>query len=560
MNLSNAVIRFEPDGYDVRQPWMMGRQVAGDGFLRAAIEARGDAPLDCYTPLAASAQTFSRMVADVDPSAQTRWIKPGEMARSNDAPRTLYLPDPSLALFSRRRLREGVASYSLCGVTHTTATPRIMSAIAELLSAPVAPWDALICTSTAVAETVRRIHEAEADYIRWRFGAGAMLTTPQLPVIPLGVHPAEFEFDEAERAETRRDLGLAEDEIVALFVGRLVFSGKAHPFQMFHGLQEAARRSGKRIALVLCGWAPTTEIAQAYISGAQLFAPDVRLINLDGREPVSRRRAWAVGEIFVSLSDGIQETFGLTPLEAMAAGIPCVVSDWNGYRETVRHGEDGFRVATWSLEPGSVGVEIASLQEADRMTYNESCWATSACTSVDMSELVARLTDLIEHPDLRRRMGDAGRTRARALFDWRYIFGQYQALWTELDARRRAAAGDPASVNSAPRSASSGLDPFHAFGHYPTKQITPETMVSLVPGAGLAAFRDRRAHTLFIHTKANEALAAPMLQRLGQGGASVAELGRAAGLGPSAAGLIIGTLAKMALVRLESGRHHPDVT
>ena len=32
----------------------------------------------------------------------------------------------------------------------------------------------------------------------------------------------------------------------------------------------------------------------------------------------------------------MQETFGLTPLEAMAAGLPCVVSDWNGYRDTVR--------------------------------------------------------------------------------------------------------------------------------------------------------------------------------------------------------------------------------
>jgi len=25
------------------------------------------------------------------------------------------------------------------------------------------------------------------------------------------------------------------------------------------------------------------------------------------------------------------ETFGLTPIEAMAAGLPCLVSDWDGY-------------------------------------------------------------------------------------------------------------------------------------------------------------------------------------------------------------------------------------
>ena len=30
----------------------------------------------------------------------------------------------------------------------------------------------------------------------------------------------------------------------------------------------------------------------------------------------------------------------------MAAGVPLVVSDWNGYRDLVRNGIDGFRVPT----------------------------------------------------------------------------------------------------------------------------------------------------------------------------------------------------------------------
>ena len=28
----------------------------------------------------------------------------------------------------------------------------------------------------------------------------------------------------------------------------------------------------------------------------------------------------------------------------MAAGLPSVVSDWDGYRHSIRHGEDGFRI------------------------------------------------------------------------------------------------------------------------------------------------------------------------------------------------------------------------
>src|SRR6185437_4529883 len=108
------------------------------------------------------------------------------------------------------------------------------------------------------------------------------------------------------------------------------------------GLQIAAERSGRRLALIQCGRAPNEPIAEAYTSGAAAFAPSVRLIPVDSRVDADRRNAWAAGDLFVSLSDGIQETFGLTPVEAMAAGLPVVVSDWNGYRDTVRDGVEGF--------------------------------------------------------------------------------------------------------------------------------------------------------------------------------------------------------------------------
>ena len=51
----------------------------------------------------------------------------------------------------------------------------------------------------------------------------------------------------------------------------------------------------------------------------------------------------------MSLSDNFQETFGLTPLEGMASGLPVIVSDWNGYKSTVRNNIDGFKIPTYSL-------------------------------------------------------------------------------------------------------------------------------------------------------------------------------------------------------------------
>jgi hypothetical protein len=69
--------------------------------------------------------------------------------------------------------------------------------------------------------------------------------------------------------------------------------------------------------------------------------------------------------------------------------------------------------------------------------------------------------------DLRARMGAAGRTRARALFDWGAVVPQMQDLFAEMDARRRAA--DPAQH---PRMRATHLpvapSPMVLFGSFPS--------------------------------------------------------------------------------------------
>ena len=62
---------------------------------------------------------------------------------------------------------------------------------------------------------------------------------------------------------------------------------------------------------------------------------------------------WSAADVFTSLSDNIQESFGLTPIEAMASGLPVLVSDWDGYRDTVTHGAEGLVVPTVMPPAGS---------------------------------------------------------------------------------------------------------------------------------------------------------------------------------------------------------------
>ena len=192
----NAAILFEPDGYVLDGPKLMGRQAAGNAFLRAAVSGLKGQTLWAYSPYSRSAERFRELVLALDPQADARWI-PADRLDLLSQIGTLYLPGPGLAELSRLRLRAGAAAYSLVGVTHTTASHVAMDAITGLLASPVMPWDALICTSRAVGGTVKALLEAEIEYLRWRFGADLKLTLPQLPVIPLGVHSDDFDFSRA---------------------------------------------------------------------------------------------------------------------------------------------------------------------------------------------------------------------------------------------------------------------------------------------------------------------------------------------------------------------------
>jgi glycosyltransferase involved in cell wall biosynthesis len=539
-------IYFEPDGYDLGRPVLVGRQVASHGFLRAAAAA-GDGPLTGYGP-PACAGAFAATVQAISPGRETGWIPLDQLERL--AGRVCHRPDPQLGPEARLRLRVGAGAYALTGVVHTTAT--VLDQLAGLLAEPLTPWDALICPSQAVAASLETLHAAQADYLRWRFGAEAKVAPLNLPVIPLGAHCDDFVFSGAERAAARQTLGLAEGEVAALFVGRLSIVTKAHPLAMYLGLQAAAERTGRTLTLIQCGWTAQPAMAKALEDGAAAFAPSVRNLMVDGRDRAAARRCWAAADLFISLSDNPQETFGLTPIEAMAAGLPAVVSDWNGYRESVRDGVDGFRIKTWAPQAGT-GEAFARVREAATLPMDLACWAAAASTAVELGPLCDRLTELVANEDLRRRLGAAGRVRARQVYDWPVVFARYQGLWAELEARRRAATdAETAWLAAAPRRAAAGADFYEVFGHYPTAPLGPQTLIALAPGASLERYRAIARHGLFPLDPAPERLAEPLWPVLADGPVTVAEAAQATGAPVRTLTLAVGALAKMGLLILGS--------
>lgn len=552
--MTNAAIFFEPDGYVLDGPKLMGRQAAGNAFLRAAVAGRGDKPLYAYTPQRRSAEVFAQLVRELDPAAIAHWV-PADRLDLLSQVGTLYLPGPGLEVAARLRLRSGSAAYSLVGVTHTTASHGAMDSITGMLSAPVMPWDALICTSTAVASTVQILLEAELEYLRWRFGTDVRPTLPQLPVIPLGVHCDDFVFSASERAAARHALGIGDDEVVALFMGRLSFHAKAHPHAMYAGLQAAAERTGKRVTLLQCGWFANEAIEKSFIDGASQFCPAVRTLFADGRDAEARRQSWAAADIFVSLSDNIQETFGLTPIEAMAAGLPVVVTDWDGYKDTVRDGVDGFRIPTW-MPPANLGEGFARAHEAGVDSYDLYCGLTCQTISVDGHVLADRLIALVSNPALRQQLGEAGRARARKVYDWAVVYSQYQHLWRQLGEIRSPALKDPnqrRALQAAPGSAPARIDPYRSFRHYPTALIQPKTVVALAPAANRSLYDKLAGDSLFSYARKllpKAELVERLFSALAAGELDIEGLAQQAAVELGSTVLAVSILAKMGMVRL----------
>ena len=475
----NAAIFYAPDGYRTSGSKLMGRQAAGEGFLKSFVQTANTDTLACYSALEQEYKYFEKQVNDwlgPNHNKQMKWV-PQASHRALGEVGCLYYPAPGIGELSWPRRYFDQRAYSLCGVTHTTASSAVMDSLGALLTSPVQPWDALICTSYSVKKMVEDMIDDYAEFLAQRTGSKPELPI-QLPIIPLGVDVDQFNQNiDQHRAKLRQDIGAKDDDIVVLFMGRLSYHAKAHPLPMYLALEEVCKRTGKTIHLVQAGWFANEGIKKGFQDGANTYAPSVKHHFLDGREPEIREGIWHASDVFCSLSDNIQETFGLVPIEAMAAGLPVVVSDWDGYRETVRHGVDGFLVPT-VLPPAGEGQRLARAHAEETISYDRYIGYSSQVVGVDVPACADAFEKLVNDAELRKKMGDAGRKRAQDVFSWANVVRQYQDLWGQL-AELRQNATELTPLHQKASVWPLRNDPFAVFEHYPTTVVTEEVEISL---------------------------------------------------------------------------------
>lgn len=464
----NAAIWYAQDGFDPAAKGINGRRVAGESFLRGFLR---HADVDEFVLL-------SKQPDEIAPVRElAAALRPGVAVRhasllrppSIDPVQAVFYPSPNFSAEAWRRAPYGTGAYALTGITHTTSTQAVMEGWLSLRVSPVAEWDAVICTSKSVLASVSHQLDLIDTHLKRQLNA-TLRPRPMLPVIPLGIHCDDFTPDPASGKALRERLGAGENDVVFTTIARLTPHEKFDPLPIYLAMQAAQQRLGKaqKLHVAFCGVFRDDYSRKVFEEGARRLMPDVGFALLDGANADERKQVLSGADVFMFLIDNIQETFGLAPLEGMAAGLPLLVSDWDGMKDTVTP-DVGFRVTSRTL-PGPHLAQEALRYQGGYDSYVQYCSLTSAMTEIDMGELTARILDLAQNPGLRRKMGAAGQKRAQSTYDWAQIVPQMQALWDEQKARRTAAEARPAryAADALPIAPS----PTALFGGYPTERAS----------------------------------------------------------------------------------------
>lgn len=471
-------IYFAPRDFNTQEQ-VSGRTVANDSLLKALIRYGNCSKLFLYMEQAKFFEDFLQNYAHLASLKNCHPIIHGDIPSLQQV--GLYMhTDPLISKMSWARSFISPASFSICSIIHAVSGMNMAEEIAKLILAPVRSWDAIICTSAAAKRVVDNLYAQWFDYLKVHYKALPTCDL-QLPIIPLGVNPEEITagVDHGlKRKMFRERYDIAEQDYVVLFVGRLFFYEKAHPIPMYLALEALAKRIGKqsRVHFVQAGWFDDINYKQHYEEAARLFCPSVNVLFINELDTDEKKKSiWPGADVFMSLIDNIQESFGITPLEAMANKLPVIVSDWDGYKDTVRHGIDGFRIPT-ILPPAGCGTDFSLGYLAEAVNYRTYGGLTAQMTAVDVGACVEALWQLYLHPELRQRMGYAGYQRVHEEFHWQQIIKRYEQLWDELAARRHTASdADKKSIQMPPMIA----DPFFTFSNYSSTVLQADQYLTL---------------------------------------------------------------------------------
>jgi glycosyltransferase involved in cell wall biosynthesis len=298
-------------------------------------------------------------------------------------------------------------------------------ALKSLLLAPGGA-DAVVCPSRDAALALGAVAE---DMARGTARPHRQSRSFRAVRIPHGVD--ERAFAPGDRLAARRTLRVPAGKMLLLYVGRLNPWNKMELLPLLVAVQRLVARGHRDVRLLLVGEEQLAGYRARLLRAARLMG-----IGRHVRAVPARREEmpqyYAAADVFVSPADNVQETFGLTLLEAMASGLPVVASGWDGYKDLILDGRNGYVVPTCGPLPDAGFTARELFIGSEPVLYH-----VAQTTAVNVDVLVDRLERLVSDHRLRGTMGRRARELVCRRYTWRRIAAAYDALWERALRRRR---------------------------------------------------------------------------------------------------------------------------
>ena len=162
----NPVIYYHPEAYTTSGPKLMGRNAAGESFLRGFLTHSKASAFWAQVQKPEHGQHFAAQVKAQGRTESVQAVPPQQLAALAQAG-LVYYPGPGIGqhAFHRSVAAGSHAAWSLCGITHTTSSAGAMDAIADLITAPVQPWDAVTVPYTHLPLPTNRKVENTGDSV-----------------------------------------------------------------------------------------------------------------------------------------------------------------------------------------------------------------------------------------------------------------------------------------------------------------------------------------------------------------------------------------------------------
>jgi len=375
---------------------------------------------------------------------------------------------PLLSCIADLRSLHAKKYFPICGLTHTVSYAHLISHdFFYNIVSDLKAFDSIICTSRSVLESLRRIYKLIREDFSRKFSINLRFKA-RLDQLPLGVN--NNDYNQNNKNESRKRLRLPGKKIIILYFGRLSISDKADLYPLLFSFKNLLKEN-KNILLVLAG---KNFPDRYYIEKVKKMATNMGIfkstrffINPSQNE---KSLLYFASDIYVSPADNPQESFGLTVLEAMAAGLPVVISDWGGYKDIAKHNKIGFLIPTFwadcNRQTADYTYLFAGYVGAENLTLGQ-----SVC--VDIQKMTEYLNLLIRYKDLRSKLGSNARECVLKNYDWSVVIPKYERLWDKLiDEARRCKKSPKREPIFYPKY-------FECFSHYPSYVLAKETSVAI---------------------------------------------------------------------------------